>query len=229
LTVACIAVTAVLGVSVSDQSRAGGLDATVDARIKAGLAGHHFLLTVLPRVGTPVPVVVMTLALVAACLATHRWRGAVLAGAAVLVAVVLTERVLKPLIGRIALGWLSFPSGHATSMFALAAVCTVLLAGPSRPPLPAVLRLFLALAAVTAAAAVSAAMVALGFHYFTDIIGGAAVSIATVLLTALILDWISAPASTRPGDSGTGQADEASGTARRESQLAPGSSSDQPR
>jgi membrane-associated phospholipid phosphatase len=229
LTVVCVTVTAVLAVSVSHESRAGGLDAAVDARIKAGLGGHHLLLAVLPRLGNPVPVTVMALALAVACLATRRWRGAVLAGAAVLVSVMLTELVLKPLIGRIALGWLSFPSGHATSMFALAAICAMLLFGPSRPPLPTALRLFLALTAVMAAAAVSAAMVALGFHYFSDIIGGAAVSIATVLLTALILDWSSVPAGTRSGDGGTGQADEAGVTARRESQLAPGSNYDQAR
>jgi membrane-associated phospholipid phosphatase len=227
LTVVCIAVTAVLAVSVSHQSRAGRLDAAVDARIKAGLGGHHLLLTVLPRLGNPVPVAVMTLALVVACLATRRWRGAVLAGAAVLVSGILTQLVLKPLIGRIALGWLSFPSEHATSMFAVAAICAVLLFGPSRPPLPAALRLFLALTVIMAAAAVSAAMVALGFHYFSDIIGGAAVSTATVLLTALILDWNRVPAGTRSGDGGTGQADEAGVTGRRESQLAPGSNYDQ--
>ena len=138
----------------------------------------------------------------------------------------LTELVLKPLIGRIALGWLSFRAGMRASMFALAAICAMLLFGP---PLPAALRLFLALTAVMGAAAVSAAMVALGFHYFSDIIGGAAVSIATVLLTALILDWSSVPTGTRSGDGGTGQAEEAGVTARRESQLAPDSDYNQAR
>jgi len=205
----CVTVTGVLAVSVAHQSRADGLDAAVDARIKAGLRGHHVLLTVLPRLGNPMPVTVLTVVLAVACLATRRWRGAVLAGAAALVSGMLTEWVLKPAVGRLALGWLSFPSGHATNTFALAAICAVLLAGPSRPPLPAVLRSFLALTAIAAAAAVSAAMVALGFHYFSDIIGGAAVGIATVLLTALILDRCRLPAGTRTGDGRTGQADEA--------------------
>jgi hypothetical protein len=38
LTVVCVTVTAVLAVSVSHESRAGGLDAAVDARIKAWTA-----------------------------------------------------------------------------------------------------------------------------------------------------------------------------------------------
>ena len=50
------------------------------------------------------------------------------------------------------------------------------------------------------ASAASAAMVALRFHYFTDIIGGAAVSVATVLLTALVLDRFIPAVDTGTGD-----------------------------
>ena len=42
----------------------------MDARIKDGLGGHHLLLTILPRLGNPVPVTVMTLAFAVACLVT---------------------------------------------------------------------------------------------------------------------------------------------------------------
>jgi membrane-associated phospholipid phosphatase len=204
----CLTVTAVIAVSVFHQSRAGWLDATVDARIKAGLGGHplsfdlggHSLLTVVSGFGDLVPVTMMTVALAVACLVTRRWRAAVLAGVAVLVSGAVTEVVLKPLTGRLLNGSLSFPSGHATLMFTLAAICAVLLAGPSRPRVPAVLRLSLALAVVLAAGAVSTAMVDRGAHYFTDIIGGAAPGVATVLLTALMLDrFIPAP------DSGDGR------------------------
>jgi len=89
----CLTVTAVIAVSVFHQSRAGWLDATVDARIKAGLGGHplsfdlggHSLLTVVSGFGDLVPVTMMTVALAVACLVTRRWRAAVLAGVAVLV------------------------------------------------------------------------------------------------------------------------------------------------
>jgi membrane-associated phospholipid phosphatase len=49
-------------------------------------------------------------------------------------------------------------------------------------------RLLLAAGAALIAAAVPLAMVALGFHYFTDIVAGTAVGIGTVLLTALLID-----------------------------------------
>jgi membrane-associated phospholipid phosphatase len=35
-------------------------------------------------------------------------------------------------------------------------------------------------------------MVSLGFHYFTDTIGGAAVGTATVLVSAFVIDWAAA-------------------------------------
>lgn len=113
----------------------------------------------------------------------------VLAVTAEPVAISLTEYVLKPAIGRVADGWLSFPSGHATAMFALAAICAVLLTGPGRR-LPAGLRWLLILAAFAVAAAVAATMVAIGAHYVTDVVGGAAVGIGVVLACALSLDLL---------------------------------------
>lgn len=205
LLVVCVTVTAVLAVVFFHQSRADWLDAAVDGRIQSAL-GSHPSLTAWRWFGDKVLVTMMTGALVVACLVTRRWRGAVLAGVAVLASGAITEFAIKPLIGRTLYGGLSFPSGHATSTFALAAICAVLLAGPSRPGLPAALRLLLALAAATVAAAASAAMVARGSHYFTDIIGGAAVGTATVLLTALVLDRF-IPAA----DTGTGGMSQASG------------------
>ena len=65
---------------------------------------------------------VLTVILVLACLATRNWSGAVLATVAEPAAGALTESVLKPYVGRIDQAR-SFPSGHATSLFALAAVC----------------------------------------------------------------------------------------------------------
>ena len=214
LAAVCVAVTAVLAMSVPHQARAGWLDTAVDPWIQAGFGRYPWLLTVLPGFGDKVPVAIMTGTLVVACLVTRRWRGAVLAGFAVLASAVITEKVLKSVTGLISDGWHSFPSGHATGTFALAAICAVLLVGPSRPPLPAALRLVVVLAAVSAAGAVSAAMVAMDSHEFTDIIGGAAVSAATVLLTALVLDRFIPAAD--PGTGETSQTDEAGLIARRD-------------
>ena len=65
------------------------------------------------------------------------WRGrrrlALLSGLGPLVAVALTDLVLKPLINRKILGVLSFPSGHTTASVALATVIAVGMLGASRP------------------------------------------------------------------------------------------------
>jgi undecaprenyl-diphosphatase len=190
LLAACVAVTVFLGARFSQYTRAGRLDTAVDARVQAVLGGHLVLLNRLAAAGDPIPVTAMTAALLLACLATRRRRGAVLVAVAVPVAAVLTELVLKPVIGRTLAGELSFPSGHATGVFAVAAAFAVLLVDPLQPRMPAPLRLLLVLAVLLAACAVAAALVGMRAHYFTDTVGGAGVGTAVVLATALILDWL---------------------------------------
>ena len=188
LAAGCVVVTAGLALAFGHQVRADRLDAVVDARIRSALGGYQGPLHLLTRLGGLLSVAELTAALVVACLVTRRWRGAALAGLAVPAAVALTEYALKPFVGRTISGYHSFPSGHATAMFALATICAVLLANPPRPRLPRVARLLLVIAAVLVAAAVPVAMVALGYHYFTDIVAGTAVGIGTVLLVALLID-----------------------------------------
>jgi undecaprenyl-diphosphatase len=188
----CVAVAVLLALALAGRSGANRLDAAVDGAVRGGIGGHLWALHTVADLGGPEAVTVMTVALVLGCLAAGRWRAAALAGLAVPAASALTELALKPLIGRPLgdyPGSASFPSGHATAMFALAATCAVVLAGPSRPRLPGALRLLLGLGAVLIAAAVGTAMVGLGYHYFTDIVGGTAVGIGMVLLTALLIDW----------------------------------------
>ncbi len=184
----CVAVTAFLGASFTHRTRAGWLDTVIDTRVRASLGGHSALLGRVILLGAPVPVIAMAAALVLACLATRRWRGAVLVAVAVPAAEAVTELLLKPLVGRTMGTDFSFPSGHATGVFVLAAAVVVLLAGPLRPRLPAAVRLLFALTALLAAGAVAIALVGLGYHYFTDTVGGAGVAIAAVLATALVLD-----------------------------------------
>jgi undecaprenyl-diphosphatase len=197
LTAGCVVVTACLAVAFGHQGRPDRLDAVVDTRIQSLLGSYQGPLHLLTRLGGLLSVAELTAALVLACLVTRRWRGAVLAALAVPVAMTLTEFVLKPLVGRSIRGYASFPSGHATAMFALAAICAVLLANPSRPRLPRAVRLLLAGGAVLVAVAVPVAMVAQGFHYFTDIVAGSAVGIGTVLLITLLID-MARPAARAP-------------------------------
>ena len=97
--------------------------------------------------------------------------------------------MLKPLIGRTSWGD-PFPSGHVTSVAALATALTVLLARtPTRVPRP--LRLALAFTAFLIAAAVALGVIGANMHHFSDTVGGAAVGTGTVLLIALVLDILS--------------------------------------
>jgi len=74
-------------------------------------------------------------------------------------------------------------------MFALAAICAVLLVNPPGRLVRGAVRALLVLAALVVAAAVSAAMVATGAHYFTDVVAGAAIGTGLVLAGALIWTW----------------------------------------
>jgi membrane-associated phospholipid phosphatase len=197
LAAGCAVVTACLALAFRHQGRPDHLDAAVDAWLQGALGSYQRPLHLLRRLGGLLSVTELTAALVLACLVTRRWRGAALAALAVPAAMALTEFALKPLVGRTIRGYSSFPSGHATAMFALAAICVVLLANPPRPRLPRAVRLLLLAGALLVAAAVPVAMVALGDHYFTDIVAGTAVGTGTVLLTALLID-LARPAAPVP-------------------------------
>jgi membrane-associated phospholipid phosphatase len=186
LLAACIAMMAVVGVRVAGYGLPGWLDATFDPRLQTHLSRFPVLLNWLPHFGELKPVTVMTFMLMLAWAIIRQWRGAVLTAVAVPIAIGLTEYVLKPSIGE-AIGQ-AFPSGHATSSFALAAIFAVLLASPPCRRVPGGVRLLLAVLAVLVAAAVAAAMVAVGAHTFSDAVGGAAVGTGVVLACAFTLD-----------------------------------------
>ena len=193
---ACVAVTAALALAFAGQHQPARVDALVDPRVTDLLGRFPALLYWLPVLGTLGPATLMTAALVLACLAARRWSGAVLAALAAPVATCLTEYVLKPLVGRHLGSSLTFPSGHATSMFAFAVTCVILLLDPPRRRVPGLVRLLLAASALLLAATVAAVMVAKGAHYFTDAVAGAAVGTGVALAFALAIDWVT---SRRPG------------------------------
>jgi membrane-associated phospholipid phosphatase len=198
---ACVAVVAVLAVWFAHQTRPSSLDAAVDGRLQAALGSHPAVLGHLVDAGDPIPVLVATVVVVACCLVVRRWKGALLAAVSVPVASALTEFVLKPLVDRTLAGGLSYPSGHTTGVTALACTIAILLVSPPRSRLPGLARGVLAIAALAAAAAVAVALVALRLHYFTDTVGGAALSAAVVLAVALSLDALSLrrPSPRAPG------------------------------
>lgn len=195
LLAACVAIPVVLVVHFVGHGRLGTLDSAVDPSIM-DYWDYSRLPFPLAELGTLGPVALMTLALVVACAATRRWSGAVLAAVAAPAASCLTEYVLKPCLRQpLDAG---FPSGHATSMFALAAVCAVLLADPPRRRIPGAIRLLLVLMALAVATAVTLTMIASGAHTFTDAVAGAAVGTGVALACALTLDLVTSQARRAP-------------------------------
>jgi membrane-associated phospholipid phosphatase len=191
LVAACGAIVALLGALFYHQTLPDRLDRIIDKHLYASLGAHRAVLDFLIPLGIGLPVTVAAAVMILACLGTRRWRGAVLVAVAVPAAGALTDFLLKPLVGRTILGWLSFPSGHATGAFSIAAAFAVLLINPARPQLPVALRRLLAIFVYLVAVSVAIAVTAKRMHYFTDTVGGAAVGIGTVLATALIVDRLS--------------------------------------
>ncbi len=188
LAACCAILVAVLGLLVSHQSTADWPDRAVDSLVISWLGSHPGLDLWLATPGTLIPAGVLSAAVVVACVLAGRLNGALLAVAAVPVAVELDERLLKPIVHRTSLGFLSYPSGHTTAIFALAATVTVLLLRPPQPARAGPLRVLIPAVACLLGAAVAAGVIALRWHYFTDTVAGAAVGIGTVCGLALILD-----------------------------------------
>jgi len=184
----CAILVAVLGVLFAHQASADRFDDAVDSQVIAWLGGHRGVLLWLAAPGSLIPVGVLCVAIIAACLLAGRLNGAVLAAAAVPVAVGLDEVLLKPLVDRTYRGNLVYPSGHTTAVFTLAATVIVLLLIPPRPVKSAALRPLVPVAACLLGLAVAVALIGLQWHYFTDTVAGAAVAIGTVCGLALLLD-----------------------------------------
>jgi len=191
------AVVAGLGVGFAHHTQASAFDNAVSNFIQgnAGFGpgdphGLGYLLRPFGMIGSTLPMTLLTALLVYCCLALHRYWGAVMVVAGVVVASSLSEFVLKPIIDRTRYGSLSFPSGHATAIFAIATAIAVLLIRPPGTNMPPSMRIVLA--ALTYAAAVAAAFGLVEIHYFTDAIGGAAVGTGVTLAIALALDRLGA-------------------------------------
>ena len=83
----CAILVTVLGLLFAQQAKADQFDRAVDSPIITWLGGHQGLAAWLAYPGSLIPPVVLSAAIVAACLVTGRLNGAVLAAAAVPAAV----------------------------------------------------------------------------------------------------------------------------------------------
>jgi membrane-associated phospholipid phosphatase len=196
IVVISVLVLTVQGVWIRHGMETSWVDATVNAKVVAGLGGHPLLLAMLVWPGEPIPFTVMTAVLALACVLRRRYWGAALVAISVPLATAVTELVLKPVIGGTSWGN-PFPSGHVTSVVALATALTVLLAR-----VPRRLCLLLACTAFLTAGAVALGVIGAQMHHFSDTIGGAAAGAGTVLATALILDLLSSTGHRHRRDEG---------------------------
>jgi undecaprenyl-diphosphatase len=135
-------------------------------------------------------------------LALRHYRLAALAALAPAVATVLTEYVVKPIVDRrfVAVYFRSrggsfYPSGHEAGVASLTTVAVIAVAALT------VSRLWRAVAVSVAALVDAAAAIGLvgnHYHYATDTIAAVALSVATVLACALLIDRVGS-GPRRPG------------------------------
>lgn len=136
-----------------------------------------------------VGVVVPLIALAALGFAVRRWfRSLLLVVGAPVIAVVLADTVAKPLFDRTSGLGLAYPSGHIAAVSAMAFAVIVTAYGPARYVLSPVRSAIVGAASGLLVLAGMAGLVVAGYHYATDTIGGVALSLATVLLLALVID-----------------------------------------
>jgi membrane-associated phospholipid phosphatase len=192
-----IIVIAVLGMRYAHQPRAGHLDFTLDAFIRTHIRRYQPITRALVSLGDPPQAAALVAAVAGAAAVARRWSGVVLTIGGTLAAATITELILKPFIGRLSYGHLSFPSGRTAALFSVAIAIAILLAGAQRPRNIA-LRLVASLAAVVVAVSAAIALIARQVHYATDTVAGCCVALATVLALALVLDFLAPRVRSRP-------------------------------
>jgi membrane-associated phospholipid phosphatase len=195
LAVAAVALAAmvIVGVWYSGMRRPGRFDHAIDSRVERGFARHPFLLQHVINLATPSNAVTICAVLCVLFVITGHSRLAVLVIAGPALSGVLVDVVLKPVFDRRLAGALSYPSGHTAAAASIAVVVVVAMIGPSRPTWPAAVRYGIAALAVVAAGLVAAALIAGGYHYTTDTIGGLLAAVAFVLGAALSIDALAGP------------------------------------
>jgi membrane-associated phospholipid phosphatase len=153
---------------------AGALDRLLDGTVVEHRGSHLGVLWRISDLGSPPALPLGLLALVLLAVLTR----------------LLTEFVLKPLVGRTHDGGLALPSGHTTSIASMAWVFVLVFVAGARQR-PWWLRAGLICLAVLAVLGVAGSMVALDRHYATDTMAGALVATAVVGTLALLLDgWV---------------------------------------
>ncbi|MBO0839382.1 MAG: phosphatase PAP2 family protein, partial [Sciscionella sp.] len=188
----CFAITALLAVIYHGGRIASGVDEAVSSAITHAFAGHDRLLHA-ALIPTDPPVVYTAIAItVVVAILDRRPALAALAIVGPALSIGLTE-ALKPLVDRRYTGQLSMPSGHTSGTVSVLAVL-VLYACVRVATRWRVLALVLTVGVSIAA---MAALVGMHYHYPTDTIAGAALSIGVVCAAAPAMESATRFVSTR--------------------------------
>ncbi|UQS26090.1 phosphatase PAP2 family protein [Amycolatopsis thermalba] len=174
LAAVCLLAAVAIGVPFAGDTTASGPDATITAWIGDAVGGQPALLRLFVLPTEPVVLLPLLAIVVLACALGRRWDGVALAVLGVAVPVALNTWVLKPLFDRMKTDYLAYPSGHTVSMVATLTVL-VLLARPG--PATAVTATLSGFVTIIA----GIGLVGLGYHYPTDVLGGACFAVAVVL------------------------------------------------
>ncbi|MBV8993852.1 MAG: hypothetical protein JO287_09145 [Pseudonocardiales bacterium] len=124
-----ILVLAILALRYAHQEAAGRLDRTLDVYLRTHLRQEQGLTRGLISLADPPHAAILVAALAGAAALARRWSGVMLLLGGTFTAVMISEGILKPLIGRLRYGHLTFPSGHTTAMAAIAIATAILLIG----------------------------------------------------------------------------------------------------
>ncbi len=181
---------AALSVLVAHRTGPIVIDRGIDPVVAGWFDGHRWLARDLADLGGTAAFVALSAVVTVGWLARRHWRGALLTLVAPISAVCLVEYVLKPLVHRPATHYLAFPSGHTTSIAAIASAFVLALTAHRVPWRPTGRALLACVAAAALPAAAAIGLIAAGYHYVTDTIGGLLVSGVTVAVVALGIDGL---------------------------------------
>lgn len=199
LIVISVVVVAVIGALVHGGRLPSGLDRAVSnllQRHRGTVAGNDLLAAA--TLGSSAIATALTILLAFVFLALRRYFVALLVALSVPIAAAVSESVLKPLVHRTLDGFLTYPSGHSTALFALITCIAIVLLASRDVAAPRALGVVLTVIAVAIGCALCLGLVLAHMHYFTDTIGGAATGTGSTLAVAFGIDFVTARTLRRP-------------------------------
>lgn len=181
-----------LGAHYAGTAQPGTLDSAIASWVHATFGDGDGAAPVLAWTSTPQAVYAVIAVTALVGLVRRKWEFAALAVAGPAVVVALVELVGKPLVDRRMMHVLCYPSGHTASSVSALTVAVLGFAGGS-----GLARRLLALAVwLVGTCVVALGLVAMDYHYPTDVVGAVGVVLGTVLPLAALAD--AAAARRRP-------------------------------